>query len=118
MAGRWWGPRCGAAGGGGAQGLFDGLHQAVRPEWLVEDGLKALLACLHDRVRGVPAEAGHQDDRHVGLDFAESLEGLVAVQIRQADIDQGGRIGSLRMRAIASWASWAVSTLAPWQPSR
>ena len=46
-------------------------------------------------MRRVPAKAGHQDDRDVGLDFAESLECFVAVEVGQADIDQGRRVRGL-----------------------
>ena len=81
--------------GRGAERLLDGLDQAVGPERLVQDGLEPLLARLDDRVRGVVAEPGHQDDRHLRLDLAEPAEGLVAVEVGQADVDQGGRIGGL-----------------------
>ena len=31
----------------------------------------------------------------LGLDLAEPVEGLVAVQVGQADVDEGGRVGGL-----------------------
>ncbi len=79
----------------GAQRLLDGLHQPVGPERLVQDRLQALLPRLDDRVRRVPAEPRHQDDRHVGLDLAEALVGLVAVQVGQADVDERRRVRGL-----------------------
>jgi hypothetical protein len=75
--------------------LFDGIHQTIRPEWLVEHRLKALLTRFHDRVRRVPAKAGHQDNGYVGLYFAQTLERLVAVKVWKPDIDQGGGVRRL-----------------------
>ena len=80
---------------GGGQGTFDRLLEAIGAERFVKDGPKALLASLDDRVAGVVAEPGHQDDRHVGLDLAEPSVGLVAVEVGQADVNHRGGIGGL-----------------------
>ncbi len=78
-----------------AKSLFDGLHQAIGPKWLVQDRLKPFLPGFDNGVRRIPAEAGHQDDRYVRLDFPESFEGFVTIEIGQADVHQGRRVGRL-----------------------
>ena len=83
------GPEPARAAGAVPEGLLDGLHQAIGPERLVEHGLKPFLPRLHDGMGRVPAEAGHEDDGHVGLDFTQPFERLVAVEIRQGGYRPG-----------------------------
>src|SRR5262249_34078618 len=82
-------------GWGLAQRLLDRFHQSVGAEWFVQHGLKTLPACLDDRVRRIPAEPGHQDDRNAGLNFPKPFVRFEPIEIGKTDIDERRRIGRL-----------------------
>ncbi len=98
----------------GRSRLFDGLHQSVDSERLVENGLQPFLAGFDNRVGRIPTKSGHQDDRYPRLNFAEAAVGLGNHRGRGGEYRRGPpRTASRLARAIASWASRAVSTIAP-----
>ncbi len=90
----WWRRDC-LRRGCAVKGLLDGFHQSIGPEWFVENCLKPFLSSFDDRVRRVPPEAGHQDDRYVRLHFPQPFEGFVTIEIGQADVHERCRIGRL-----------------------
>ena len=72
------------------------------------------LAGLDDRMAGIPAKAGHQNQRHAVHQFHQLQQQLVAGHVGQADVGDDHVEGHAVPDHQQGFApSWAVSTTQP-----